>query len=255
MKLLLINGNRTQSVTDTVLAEARLAAAPDTMLTAVTATFGADIVFSHAGHAIAAHAVLDSLARHHAGFDAAILAISFDSGLAAARELLPIPVLGITESSLRAACATGRRIGIVTFGAASQPLYRDVFALSGMQTHIAGTRTIDIASSSQYLAPAQLDASVVAAANALADEDGAEAVVICGAAVAGIARRLGGAVRVPLFDGVASAVREAESLVRAGYRKPARVPGPISRVTGVAPELAALFAAAAPAATAAQVTE
>lgn len=242
MKLLLVNGNRTQAVTDTVLAEARLAAAPGTVLTAVTANFGMDIVFSHAGDAIATHAVLDSLAHHYAGIDAAILAISFDSGLAAARELLPIPVLGITESALTAAGALGQRIGIITFGAVSRRLYDDVFARSGLMPRVVGIRTIDIASTGEYLAPAQQDARIVAAANALVIEDGADAVVICGAAMAGVSRRLGTAIQVPVVDGVACAVREAEALVRAGYRLPARIAGPSSSATGISPELAALFA-------------
>jgi allantoin racemase len=227
VKLLLVNGNRTQAVTETVLAEARVAAAPGTDVTAVTASFGMDIVFSHAGDAIATHAVLDSLAHHYTGFDAAILAISFDSGLAAARELLPIPVLGITESALNVACAMGGR---------------DVFARCGVMPRVAGIRTIDIASAGEYLAPAQQDARIVAAANALAAEDGADAVVICGAAMAGVSRRLGSAVQVPIVDGVACAVREAEALVRAGYRPPARVAGPPSHATGISPDLAALFA-------------
>lgn len=247
MKLLLVNGNRTQAVTDTVLAEARLAASAGSSCEAVTADFGVDIVFSHAGDAIAAHAVLDLLARHHAGFDAAILAISFDSGLTAARELLPIPVLGITESSLRAAGALGARIGVITFGAVSRKLYDEVFMRSGMLANIVAIHTIDIASSSEYLASAQLatssqlDARIAAAANALADSDHADVVVVCGAAMSGVARRVKHAVRVPVIDGVAAAVIEAEALVGAGFRNPARPHGPVSRAAGVAPELAALF--------------
>lgn len=238
MKLLLVNGNRTQAVTDTVLAEARRVAAPATALLAVTATFGIDIVFSHAGDVIAAHAVLDSLARHHHGCDAAILAISFDSGLAAARELLPIPVFGITESALLAACKLGERIGIITFGKRSLALYHDVFARYGVIQRGAAIRTIDITSTAEYLAAEKLDARIVAEANSLAAE-GADAVVICGAAMAGVARRLSDAVSVPLVDGVASAVTQAEALVGAGFRP---VPPLQPAITmGLSPELTALF--------------
>ena len=240
MKILLVNGNRTQAVTDSVLAEARLAASADTALSAVTATFGADIVFSHAENAIATHAVLDSLARHHAGFDAAVLAISFDSGLAAARELLPIPVLGITESALLTACTLGQQIGVISFGQVSNALYAEVFARCGVGARIASRRTIDIASAGAYLAPAKLEARIAGEANELAAA-GADAVVICGAALAGIGRRLRDAVSVPLVDGVACAVRHAEALVRAGYRRKIRQPGPVAVVDGVSADLAALF--------------
>ena len=244
LKLLLVNGNRTQAVTDIVLAEARRVAAPGTALLAVTAAFGMDIVFSHAGDVIAAHAVLDVLAKHHHGCDAAILAISFDSGLAAARELLPIPVLGITESALHAAGQIGGRIGIITFGEGSRALYQEVFTRYGVLPSppslpiVAGVRVIDIASTADYLSAGKMDARIVAEANALAGE-GAKAVVICGAAMAGVARRLQPAVSVPLVDGVASAVMRAEALVGAGFRPSA--PLRPAQTAGLSAELAALF--------------
>ena len=160
MKLLLVNGNRTRSVTEAVLAEARTVAHVDTQVDAVEAAFGADIVFSHAEHAVAGHAVLDALARHVTGYDAALLAISFDSGLAAARELLNIPVLGITEAALLTACQLGRRIGVVTIGRNSTPLYRDVFAQSGVADRIAAIGTVDLSSAGEYLSPQEFDARV-----------------------------------------------------------------------------------------------
>jgi allantoin racemase len=82
MKLLLVNGNTTQAVTDRVLAEARRCAAAGTEVTGATARFGVNIVSTEAENDIAAHAVLDALSATHAGHDAAILAISFDTALA-----------------------------------------------------------------------------------------------------------------------------------------------------------------------------
>jgi allantoin racemase len=242
MKLLLVNGNRTRSVTEAVLAEARTVAHADTQVDAVEAAFGADIVFSHAEHAVAGHAVLDALARHVAGYDAAILAISFDSGLAAARELLNIPVLGITEAALLTACQLGRRIGVVTIGRNSTPLYRDVFAQSGVADRIAALGTVDLASAGEYLSPQEFDARVAAEANLLVNLKGADVVVACGAALAGVSRRARASVAVPFIDGVGAAVRQAEALVRGGYVARARAAGPRATMAGVSPELAALFA-------------
>ena len=242
MRLLLVNGNRTDSVTNAVLAEARLAASADTELTALSAAFGADIVFSHAENTIAGHAVLDCLARHHAGYDAVVLAISFDSALAGARELLPIPVLGITESALLTACQLGRRIGVVTVGQVSTGLYREVFEKSGVMARIAAIGTVDLASAGEYLSPQEFDARVVAEAKRLVVHDSVDVVVACGAALAGVARRARDAVGVPLVDGVGAAVRQAEALVHGSYRPRQRPPGPRSTMTGISPELAALFA-------------
>ena len=80
MKLLLVNGNTTQAITDRVVAEARRCAAPGTTITGVTARFGVSIVSTEAENEIAGHAVLDALAVHVPDHDAAILAISFRYG-------------------------------------------------------------------------------------------------------------------------------------------------------------------------------
>ena len=70
MKLLLVNGNTTQAVTDRVVAEATRCAAPGTAITGVTARFGVSIVSTEAEEEIAGHAVLDALAASFAGHDA-----------------------------------------------------------------------------------------------------------------------------------------------------------------------------------------
>ena len=242
MKLLLINGNRSDAVTQAVLAEALAVAAPGTEISALSAGFGANIVFSHAENTVAGHAVLDCLARNYAGYDAVVLAISFDSALAGARELLPIPVLGITESALLTACQLGRRIGVVTVGQVSTGLYREVFERTGVMARIAAIGTVDLATAGEYLSPQEFDARVVVEARRLIAHDSVDVVVACGAALAGVARRARDALEVPLVDGIGAAVRQAEALVRGGYRLRPRPPGPRATMAGIAPELAALFA-------------
>jgi allantoin racemase len=241
MRLLLVNGNRTVSVTEVALAEARRVAATGTEVLGATATFGANIVSTVADNTIAAHAVLDTLARHQQGVDAAILAISLDSGLFAARQLFAFPVLGMTEAGLCTAGLLGERFGMITFGRQTAPLYNELAARYGMTQRLAGHRTVDIASLAAYLDPGAMDSRIVEEAEWLVREAGAQAVLICGAALAGTAARLQGAVAVPLVDGIASAVRLAEGLVRANYRHcpPAHPAAP--DMQGIAPELAALF--------------
>jgi allantoin racemase len=123
MKLLLVNGNTTQVVTDRVVAEATRCAAPGTAITGVTARFGVGIVSTEAEEVIAGHAVLDALAANFTGHDAAILAISFDTALLGARQIVPIPVIGMTEASLLTACLLGRRFGLISFGQSSRAMY------------------------------------------------------------------------------------------------------------------------------------
>jgi len=212
MKLLLVNGNITQAVTDLVAAEAARHARAGTEITAVTARFGVPIVSTELENTIAGHAVLDVLATHAAGHDAVVLAISFDTALTAGRQLLDIPVIGMTEASLHTACLIGRRFGLITFGALSRAMYVDLVRERGLCDRMAACVSIDVASVDAYLEPAAFDALVADAARRLVAEDGADVVVICGAAVAGIAARLQPGLAVPLLDGIGCAVRLAEML-------------------------------------------
>jgi allantoin racemase len=218
MKLLLVNGNTTQAVTDRVVAEAMRCAAPGTEITGVTARFGVGIVSTEAEEVIAGHAVLDALAAHGTGHDAVILAISFDSALLGARQIMPIPVIGMTEASLLTACLLGRRFGLISFGQSSRAMYLDLVQRAGLSQRMAGFETIELTNSANYLREGGQDAAVIEASQRLI-AGGADTVVVTGAAVAGIAHRLRAQLPVPLLDGIACAVGQAETLVRLGLRQ------------------------------------
>jgi allantoin racemase len=144
MKLLLVNGNTTQAVTERVVAEARRCGAPGTEVTAATARFGVSIVSTEAENDIAAHAVLDVLSEAYAGYDAAILAISFDTALIGARQIVPIPVIGMTEAALHTACLLGRRFGLISFGNSSRWIYLDLVRRSGLLERMVALETIEL---------------------------------------------------------------------------------------------------------------
>lgn len=218
LRILVANANTTEAVTEICAASARAAASPGTEIVAATPRFGPAIISSRAENAIAAHGILDCLARHHAACDAAVLAVSYDTALAAARQLLPIPVIGMTEAACLTACMLGGRFGLVTFSSAD--LYRELITSYGLASRLSG---IGLVAASPYDAasdPAGVAAKVAEAANALA-QGGADAVILGGAALAGMGARIQDGVAVPLVDGIAAGVRLAEALVGLGLRKPA----------------------------------
>lgn len=212
MRLLVANPNTTPAVTELCARAARAAASPGTEILPLTGRFGASIINSRAENAIAAHAMLELLAEHVAGVDAVLLAVSYDTGLLAAREVLPVPVVGMTEASIHAACLLGTRFGLVTFG--TPFVYHELVAQQGLTSRLAGIRAITASAVDAYSNPASVDAMVAEAASALAAETGAEVVVLCGAAMAGMPGRIVGSVPVPVIDGIASGVGLCEMLVR-----------------------------------------
>jgi allantoin racemase len=218
MRLLLANPNTTAAVTEACAAAARAAAAPGTEIVPITGAFGAAIVNSRTENAIAAHALLAALAEHAEGADAVLLAVSYDTALMAAREMLDIPVVGMTEAGMLAALLVGARFGLVTFGTAQ--VYRELVAERGLNDRFAGLRSIETSAAAVFSDASSVERRVVAAARALAEEDGAEAVVLCGAAMAGMGARLRDDVPVPLLDGVSCGVPLCEMLVRLKLRAP-----------------------------------
>jgi allantoin racemase len=239
-RLLAINPNMSSGVTDAFVAQARAVAPMDTIIDGVTGLFGATIVSIEAENIIASYATLELLAKHAQGYDAVILAISFDSGLDGAREIMPIPVIGITEAALMAAAASSGAIGIVTFGAASLPLYQRLVRKYGLEEKVAGWEVVDIASTAGYLAPQAQDDAVVAAIQCLHDK-GATAAVITGTAIVGMAERLQPRLGIPVFDSAVASVNAALAAIE-NDPHPVRTAKPLSTCKGISAELATLIA-------------
>lgn len=220
MRLLVVNANTSDIVTEKVAAQARASASPGTEIVAVTGTFGARVIGTRAEHAIGEHSAVALVSRHAPGCDAVVIAVSYDTGLRAARELLPVPVVGMTEAGLLTACMLGGRIGVVSFGRRVRPLYDELVLSYGLSARIAGWRTLESTAAYQRGAHDELDRELVATARDLVERDGAETVLLTGAVMAGVPARLQSQVPVPLIDGLDCAVRQAELLARLGKPKP-----------------------------------
>jgi allantoin racemase len=244
MRILVLNANTTEFVTETAAAEARRVASPGTEIVPVTADFGAAIVATRTEHAIAEHAAVMLAARHAPGCDAVVIAVSYDTGLKAVREMLAIPVVGMTEAALLTACMLGGRIGLVSFGRRVWPIYRELIDGYGLSGRIAGSRVLESTSAYRPGDTSELDALVAATAVELIEKDGAESIVVLGAVMAGTAHRNEDRVAVPVLDGMRCAIPQAELLVRMGTRKPTTgsYAPPGDRATrGLDPALAALL--------------
>lgn len=240
MRLLLVNANTTAAITEACAAAARRAAAPGTEILPATARFGPAVIANRAENAVAAHAVLDLLAEHASGCDAVLLAVSFDTGLAAARELLAVPVVGMTEAACLFACALGGRFGLISFSSAA--MYRELIEGYGLAARLAGIALIDATPAEASAEPERVAAKVSEAARTLA-EGGAESAILAGAAFSALGSRLAGIAPLPLIDGIAAGVKLAEALVALGLARPARPAPPAPRPSlGLSPALAALLA-------------
>ncbi|BBK33943.1 Asp/Glu/hydantoin racemase [Stella humosa] len=219
-RILLVNPNTSQSVTDRLATEARLVAGDRAEIPAATARFGAAGIETLAEATVAAHAVLDAVAAR-SDMDAVIVAAFMDPGLEALRESALVPAVGIAESGVRAAAAGGRRFAIVSLAPRLRVGVDRVIADCGVADRLVALRyvsggVLDLARDRA----AFLDEIMALAARVVA-EDGAEAILFGGAVFAGIGRELGDRAGVPLYDGVGAAVEAALAAVAA---RPVRPP-------------------------------
>lgn len=219
MRILLANSNTSEQVTATVLAAAQAIASPGTELIARNGAFGARVVSTHTEAAIAGHALVDLLAEHAGECDAVVIAMSMDTGLWAAREMLDVPVLGMTEASMLLACTAAPRFGMLIMAGRGLELYRGLARDYGLEHRMAGIAGINAQPQDLLNDPEAFYRPLIAEAERLIQQ-GAEAIVLVGAVMAGLPAKLQDRIPVPLLDGIASGVLLAETLVKLKPVKP-----------------------------------
>ena len=215
-RILVINPNTTASVTDMVLAACRNAQ-PQLQWDGATAAFGHPYIASEASYAVAAHAVLDAFAKHYQAHDAVLIACFGDPGLLALRETCKAPVLGLAESSFRAAAARGP-FAVVTGGSAWGPMLERFAHTHRLDAQLQGVFTVELTGAQIAAEPQRARADLCRACQAGVDA-GALVILLGGAALTGQSGALQPDVVVPVLDNVllaAQAVADAVTGVTSG---------------------------------------
>jgi Asp/Glu/hydantoin racemase len=248
MRLLLVNPNISDEVSALIRAEAQRGASADTEIEVLTAPFGVAYIETRFEALIGAYAAAQLAAEHHQRFDAVIVAAFGDPGLAGLREALPCPVTGLTEAALASACLLGQRFSIVAISQRIRAWYRETVEHYGLAGRLASIRGLDEPLADIGKVQGEQGERLVGLAERCVDEDGADVIVLAGAPLAGLARALQGRLPVPSVDGVSSAVRHAESLVRLQPGKARRgsfAAPPVKPNRGLPPAMARLLDRAA----------
>ncbi len=219
MKLLVINPNTSESVTEKIAAVARAAAAQGTDVEIVTARYGVPYIATRAEALIGGRAALEILAERENEFDGAVIAAFGDPGLGAIRELMAIPVVGLTEASVLMACPLGRTFSVVSFSSRLAPWYRECIAWHGMAGRLASIRMLDAHVGDVGLVQEENEDLLVELASRAVEEDGAEVIILAGAPLAGLGSKVRDRVPVPVVEGVAASIKIAEGLVALQPRK------------------------------------
>ncbi len=193
-KLLLINPNTTVAMTERMAAAAARSLPDWVAIEALTATAGFPVIASPEAYEAAAVGMVALYERAGSAHDAVIIGCFGDPGLEALRAAARAPVFGLAESSIREADRLGEPFAILTMGGAWIDILNERVALAAPRTPFVGVFAaegtgLDVGRQDRDVA-GELErvASVAVAA-------GARTLILGGAAFAGTASRIAGAVR------------------------------------------------------------
>ena len=245
MRILLINPNTTVEVTALMERVVAPHLPAGVELIPVTGRFGARYIASRTAAAIAGHAAIEAYAEHGRDCDAVYLACFGDPGLLALKELARVPVIGMAEASCRAASALTERFSIVTGGERWGPMLREFVGTLGLGERLAAVETVAPTGAEIARDPDAAIALLTEACRLTAARDGAGAVILGGAGLAGLAARLQPHLDVPVICSVAAGMQAVLASLHASPTKPATgdfaLPAPIAS-TGLSERLAELLA-------------
>ncbi|WP_442108345.1 aspartate/glutamate racemase family protein [Pseudomonas sp. NUPR-001] len=214
MKILVVNVNTTESITEAIARQARSVASPGTEIVGLTPRFGAESVEGNFESYLAAIAVMERVLSYDQPYDAVIQAGYGEHGREGLQELLNVPVVDITEAAASVAMLLGHRYSVVTTLDRTVPLIEDRLKLAGLESRCASVRASGLAVLELEEDPERAIEAVVGQAEHAVLHDKAEVICLgCGGMV-GLDERIQARTGVPVVDGVTAAVALAESLVR-----------------------------------------
>ena len=216
IRILVVNPNTTSSMTETIADAASRVRNASTEIRAVTSSMGPVSIEGYYDEVFAIPGLLLEIARgERDGADAAIIACFDDTGLDAARALADIPVIGICEAAVSAAAFVAQRFTIVTTMERSRQPLEHLVHRYGMARR-CNVRAADIPVLSLEDPTSNAKTRLREEIAAALKHDGAEAIVLGCAGMADLVDAMRREFGVPVIDGVAAAVKQAEMLVSLG---------------------------------------
>ena len=228
MRLLVVNPNTSPSMTERIGAAARAAAAPATEIIAVNPAYGPVSIEGYFDEAFAVPGMIEEILKGEAGgAEAYVIACFDDTGLEAARSAVNGPVIGIGEAAFHLASLIAHRFSVVTTLSRSIAPIETNLMKYGLERRCARVRACEVAVLALEDPASGARAKLSAEIERAKAEEGAEAIVLGCAGMADLAASLSSEHELPVIDGVAAAVKLAETLVSLGLATSKR--GPYAR--------------------------
>jgi allantoin racemase len=212
MRILVINPNTTQAMTDEIGHAARAAAAPGTEIDCLSPANGPRSIEGFTDEVLAAYNTVDLVAQTRGQYDGYVIACFGDPAISACREIADVPVVGIAESAFHMASLVAHKWSIVTVLPRVKPFMEEVIHRNGMELKCASIRCTPLTVLEIEADIERTKRMMLEEARDAIDNDGAEAILLGCAGLGPIDKSMQEALGVPVFDGTACAVKLLEAL-------------------------------------------
>ncbi len=213
MKLLLANPNSTDSMTEKVRLTA-MALLPDNAdVVAMTNKSGPASIQGPEDGELAVPGMLNDIRRAiECGVDAVVIACFDDTGIEQARQLSPVPVIGIGQAAYHLSMLRGWRFSVVTTLSVSIPVLEQNIQKFGVYPYCCQVRASEVPVLDLEKPGSEAQRRISEEISRAVDEDRCDAIVLGCAGMTDLARTLSDEHQIPVIDGVAAATCLAYSL-------------------------------------------
>ena len=212
MRILVVNVNTTEAMTEAIRLQAKASADPETEVIALTPFIGPASCEGNFDSYLAAVAVMDRVINYEGRYDAVVQAGFGEHGREGLQELLTVPVVDITEAAAHVASLIGRRYSVITTLDRAVPLIEDRLLLAGLERRCASVRSTGLGVLELEQDPARTIEAIRKQASLAVSDDRAEVICLGCAGMAGLDEKIAAVLHVPVVDGVAAAVKLVEAL-------------------------------------------
>jgi allantoin racemase len=218
MKILIINPNTSEGMTEKIRAVAKAVKRDDCTVVVTCPDSGPITIESSYDEVYAIGPTIDLVrqAVEQGGYDAIILACFCEIGVEAAREISAVPVLGLEEPTLAVALLLGEKFGVMTEKRPRVAMKKRHVRRYGLLQRLASIRPLELSVAELAADPEGTKVAGMKLAQRMIEEDGAEVIIMGCAAMAGYSDDLEQELGVPVLDPLQVTLKLAEAIVDLG---------------------------------------
>jgi len=217
MKILVININTSEAITDKMRGVIEGVKRPDTHVDVICPTKGPDTIDSSFDEAYAVPPTLELVKQaNQDGYDAILLGCFCDAGVEAAREISESPVIAMEEATFSVALTLGNKFGLLTEKRPRIAMKERHVRRAGLLQRLASIRALGLSTADLAAQPEETKRRGIELARRMVEEDGAEVIIMGCAAMAGYNDVLQAELGVPVLDPTVVSFKFAEMIADTG---------------------------------------